>query len=256
MDIQSTANTVFDDFGHDDFGGHVCKDGRSRTWMLLLYLDDPIHQAVLDGRLSDLDWNFAGRLHDMDEGVKHHHHVVVLFKDARKAADVAADLGIDSRWLRPWDSKKKAFRYLCHRDNLKKFQYSPDGIYGTLSDQAISACLKGTDTGEAQSLLDIVQLLGSIDGYVTYSFFLSLVAEKGLFAVFRRLGVLGVRLLDEHNEIYRTARQAELFQSRCDRLSEQFSASLDASAKLPFDKRCEQLEIKGFPPAPFAVSED
>lgn len=247
MDNQSI---VFDDFGHDDFGGQACKDGRSRTWMLLLYPDDPTHQAVLDGTLYDLDLNFAGRLHDMDDGVKPHHHVVVLYKDGRKAPDVAADLGIDVRWVRPWDSKKKAFRYLCHRDNLKKFQYSADGIYGTVSDQAITACSKGSDSGEAQSVQDIIQLLGSLDGYVTYSRFLSLVAEKGLFPVFRRLGILGVRLLDEHNEIYRSAYQADLLQSRCERLSEQFSASMDASAKLPFDERCDTLERNGFSPVP------
>lgn len=243
MDNQSI---VFDDFGHDDFGGQACKDGRSRTWMLLLYPDDPTHQAVLDGTLFELDWNFAGRLHDMDEGVKPHHHVVVLFRDGRKAADVAADLGIDARWVRPWDSKKKAFRYLCHRDNLKKYQYSLDGIYGTLSDQAVAACSKGSDTGEAQSVQEIIQLLGCIDGHVTYSCFLSLVAEKGLFPVFRRLGILGVRLLDEHNDAYRAVYQAELLQARFERQSEQFSASMGASAKLPFVDRCEQLELKGF----------
>lgn len=238
------------DLGHDDVGGQECKDGRSRTWMILLYPDDPCHESVLNGRLSDLDWNFAGRVHDSDEGVKTHHHVVVLFKDGRKAADIANDLGIDSRWLRAWDRKKKALRYLCHKDNPEKFQYSTDGIYGTIAEQAVSACSKGNELSEAQSIQDLCQLLASIDGYVTYSAFLSLVAEKGLFSVFRRLGIIGVRLLDEHNNLYRSVFEAELHQIRSEKLAEKFRSSMEASASMPFAERCDALERKGLPPAP------
>ena len=186
------------DFGHDDVDGQECKDGRSRTWMLLLYDDDSTHKAVLDGRLNDLDWNFAGRVHDMD-GVKTHHHIVVLFKDGRKNADIAADLGIDKRWLRAWDRQKKAFRYLCHRDNPEKYQYSTDGIYGTLAEKAVAACSKVDALSENQSVSEVLNLLDSIDGFVSYRLFLALVVEKGCYSTFRRMGTLAVRLIDEHN---------------------------------------------------------
>lgn len=186
------------DLGHDDVDGQECKDGRSRTWMLLLYEDDLTHKAVLDGRLNDLDWNFAGRVHDMD-GVKTHHHIVVLFKDGRKNADIAADLGIDKRWLRAWDRQKKAFRYLCHRDNPEKYQYSTDGIYGTLAEKAVAACSKGDALSENQSVLEILNLLDNIDGFVSYRLFLALAVEKGCYSTFRRMGTLSVRLIDEHN---------------------------------------------------------
>lgn len=72
------------DLGHDDIDGQECKDGRSRTWMLLLYDDDPVHKVVIDETLPELDWNYAGIVHDQDEGVKPHNHIVVLFKDGRK----------------------------------------------------------------------------------------------------------------------------------------------------------------------------
>lgn len=189
------------DLGHDDVDGQECKDGRSRTWMLLLYEDDPTHKAVLDGKLNDLDWNFAGRVHDMD-GVKTHHHIVVLFKDGRKNADIAADLGIEKRWLRAWDRQKKAFRYLCHRDNPEKYQYSTDGIYGTLAEKAVAACSKGDALSENQSVSEVLNLLDSIEGFVTYRFFLALVVEKGCYPTFRRMGNLAVRLIDEHNRAY------------------------------------------------------
>lgn len=195
-------DTVLVDLGHDDMESQECKDGRSRTWMILLYEDDPTHKAVLDGKLADLDWDYAGRKHDQDEGVKPHHHIVVLFKNGRKAADVAADLGIEARWLRAWDRKKKALRYLCHKDNPNKFQYSPDGIYGSIAETAVAQCSKGDQLSETQSVQEIVAFLDSIEGFVSYSFFLSIMAEKGLFSVFRRMGVLGTKLIEEHNGKY------------------------------------------------------
>lgn len=190
------------DPGHDEESeDQSCKDGRSRTWMFLLYPDNEEHKAVLDGKkFAELDWNYAGRVHDQ-EG-KEHHHVVVIFKDGRKAADVAADVGLTPRWVRAWDRQKRAFRYLCHRDNPEKYQYSTDGIYGTMAEKAVSVCSKNNELSEAQAIQEIIALLNGIDGYVTYSFFLNHVAEKGYFALFRRLGVLGARLIDEHNYLY------------------------------------------------------
>lgn len=233
------------DLGHDDVDGQECKDGRSRTWMLLLYEDDPTHKAVLDGKLSELDWNFAGRIHDKDDGVKVHHHVVVLFKDGRKNTDIANDLCIDKRWLRAWDRKKKALRYLCHRDNPEKYQYSPDGIYGTIAEQAVSACSKGNELSEAQAIKEIADLLDSIDGFVTYSFFLRYVADKGLYPVFRRLGIIATRLLDEHNAIERRKLDREM---SSDTQRENFIKFMKSIEDLPFEERCEILQKKGYPP--------
>lgn len=195
------------DLGHDDVDGQECKDGRSRTWMLLLYPDNPEHNAVLEGKLAELDWNYAGRAHDQ-EG-KLHHHVVVLFKDGRKNADVASDLGIDKRWLRAWDRKKKALRYLCHRDNPEKYQYTTDGIYGTIAEHAVSACSKSDAMSEGLAFAEISKALDECEGYISYKQFYLLMAERGLFSVFRRLGVMGIKLIDEHNQEYEKQLEAE-----------------------------------------------
>lgn len=228
------------DLGHDDVDGQECKDGRSRTWMILLYPDNPEHKAVLDGKLAELDWNYAGRVHDKDDGVKEHHHVVVLFKDGRKNTDIAKDLGIDKRWLRAWDRQKKAFRYLCHKDNPEKYQYSTDGIYGTMAEKAVGACSKGNELSETQSVQEITELIDSIEGFVSYSSFMKLVAEKGCYAVFRRMGVLGARLIDEHNAIQRSKLDKEL---KKDYEREKLSAFLtEVSPNISFEKRTEVLE--------------
>lgn len=233
------------DLGHDEIDGQECKDGRSRTWMVLLYEDDPMHKKVLDETLAELDWNYAGRIHNQDEGVKPHHHVVVLFKDGRKKADVAKDLGIDMRWLRAWDKQKKALRYLCHKDNPEKFQYHPDGIYGTIAEKAIAQCSKGNELSETQSVLEIFSLLDGIDGMVSTMTFMRLCAEHGLYASARRMGNNLGRMLDEHNARERIKLDREI---RGDFERENFRSFLRNIDDLPFDERCAILEKKGFPP--------
>lgn len=233
------------DLGHDEIDGQECKDGRSRTWMILLYEDDPTHKKVLDETLAELDWNYAGRIHDQDDGVKPHHHVVVLFKDGRKKADVAKDLGIDMRWLRAWDKQKKALRYLCHKDNPEKFQYHPDGIYGTVAEKAIAQCSKGNELSETQSVMEIFSLLDGIDGTVSTMMFMRLCAEAGLYASARRMGNNLGRMLDEHNARERAKIDREI---RGDNDREVFREFLRRIDDLPFEERCDILEKKGFPP--------
>lgn len=234
MENEVSSTPVSVDLGHDDVGGQECKDGRSRTWMILLYEDNEQMASVLNSRLKELDWNYAGRIHDQ-EG-KPHHHVVVLFKDGRKAADIANDLQLDSRWLRAWDRKKKALRYLCHKDNPEKFQYDTDGIYGTIAEQAVAACSKGDAQSESQTVVEIMNVIDSFDGHLSYSVALRLMAEKGCFSVFRRMGVLGVRLIDEHNYVV-SSRNVEKLEREM--ASVRFA---DTMARVDFVSRCDHLQ--------------
>lgn len=240
MENDTSKTASVPDLGHDDVGGQECKDGRSRTWMILLYEDNDNMKRVLQETLKELDWNYAGRIHDQ-EG-KPHHHVVVLFKDGRKAKDVAADIGLETRWLRAWDKKKRALRYLCHRDNPEKFQYDTDGIYGTIAEQAIAACAKSDGLSEAQSVVEIINILDSIEGHIDYSVALKLMAEKGCFSVFRRMGVLGVRLLDEHNyKVSLDSTRRNDTQADIERFGEHVRQGT------PWVKRCQRLDYS-FPP--------
>ena len=136
-------------------------------------------------------------------------------------------------------------RYLCHRDNPEKYQYSTDGIYGTIAEQAVGACSKGNELSEVQSVQEITKQLREIEGFVTYDFFLNLMAQNGLYATFRRMGNIATRLLDEHNERHRVALAREISN---DTHREQFRRFLSSIDDLPFDERCEILERKGFPP--------
>jgi len=230
------------DPGHDDCEGQECKDGRSRTWMILLY-EDSTDMDAFKQKLADLDWNYAGRVHDQ-EG-KLHHHIVVLFKDGRKNADIANDLGIEKRWLRAWDRQKKALRYLCHKDNPDKYQYSTDGIYGTIAEKAVAACSKGDQQSEKQSVDELLQLLDEADSYISYKMLLRILNEKGLYSVFRRMGGIGVRLLDEHNARFLPDIKyvSEMATDR-----KRFNNFLERPDDVNFADRCSKLDKAGLPP--------
>jgi len=230
------------DFGHDDMEGQECKDGRSRTWMILLY-EDSTDMEAFKSKLAELDWNYAGRAHDQ-EG-KLHHHIVVLFKDGRRNADIANDLGIDKRWLRAWDRQKKALRYLCHKDNPDKYQYSTDGIYGTIAEKAVAACSKGNELSEQQSVDDLIAFVESIEGYISYEFLLKEVNKLGLFPVFRRMGIIAVRLVDSHNDRIRRMEHEGWMDGVQQRV---FQNRQETPYQPSFDERCARLDKLGMPP--------
>lgn len=196
------------DLGHEEVED---KPGRSRTWLLLLYPDTDesgSHKAALE-RLDELDWNYCGRVHDKDVGVKEHHHVVVCFKDGRQKEDVAADLGIDTRWIRRAHSQKKAMRYLCHKDNKDKYQYTPNEIYGTLADKAIAQCSKGDAVSEVEGTSKVIEIIDTFPGVITYSVLLSMILAENCYPHYRRLGHTVFKLVDQHNQMIMEARGAE-----------------------------------------------
>ena len=196
------VKAVSKDLGHEALED---KPGRSRTWMILLYPETEetgAHKRVLEETLDELDWNYCGRVHDKDDGVKEHHHVVVYFQNGRLKEDVARDLGIETRWLRRAHSQKRAMRYLCHKDNPEKYQYTPGEIYGTMADKAIAQCSKGDSKTEEDGVSKILELIDSWVGYIPYRVFLQVVLAEGVYSHYRRLGNSIFKLIEEHNADY------------------------------------------------------
>lgn len=174
--------------------------GNSRTWMLLLYPDNAEHKKVMDETLPESEWDYVGIAHT-EEG-KLHHHIVVILKDTWKLENVANKLELDKRWLRCWNSKKKAMRYLCHRDNKEKYQYSTEGLYGPLTDKAIAECNRGDAMDETLGVLKVMQIIEEWHGYMRVTDLLSCCCAEGVYSHYRRLGNSIFKLLEEHNSAY------------------------------------------------------
>lgn len=232
------------DLGHGDSED---VGGRSRNWFLLLYPDNEDMNKILESRLDDLDWNYCGRVHDKDEGVKEHHHVLVCFVNGRLKADVASDLGIDERWLRRVHSQKKAMRYLCHRDNPEKYQYSPDGIYGTLADKAIAQCQKGDKVSEVDGTMKVAEIINGWPGIVSVTKVLPVICAEGVYSHYRRLGNSIFKMIEEHNKpFYDFAEKQRQANRDSEDIKEKFQKLESILHSMSFDEYLEWRKQKGF----------
>lgn len=229
------------DYGHDGLGEEDESPHRKRCWMALCYPDNEEMNNWWLNTLPGIDFGYVGRIHDQ-EG-KAHHHVVFVFPEAKTQTAVSLNVSYPVRWLRPWDSKRKAMRYLCHCDNPEKFQYDVNGLYGSLVDEATKYCSKGSAESETKSAIDVFDLLDSIDGYLRFSDFARICAEKGLWSTFRRMGVMGSRLIDDHNTAFTERRRQEQVQSSFDRFNDYLKSGFSKS--LTFEQWIEFYERNG-----------
>ena len=176
---------------------------RSRSWNFVLYLDDPSHAAALD--FIRANYNYVMVCHDKDVDAdgnlkKAHYHVIVKFSQARWNTSVADELGITPNYMQVTGSWDNSARYLLHDGCSDKYQYDPNELQGPLAPSVIRL-LQNDD--ENVRVLSILDLLNSLCCYVTLQQFIRLVCEKGLYADWRRMGYNAIRLLDEHNHLFR-----------------------------------------------------
>lgn len=237
---------ILKDYGHDGFVDDKKYPDRKRIWMALCYLDNEEMADWFSNVLPALECGYAGRIHDQ-EG-KAHHHIVLIFNEAKTQSAVAKNASYPERWLRPWDSKRKAFRYLCHCDNPEKYQYSPDGIYGTLLDDALRCCSKSSQESETKTVSDILDLIDSIQGYVSFTDFCRICTDRGFWSTFRRMGAMGSRLVDEHNSAVADRRRQCQVLADFDRFQEYVASG--KSKEVPFDKYVDMIENNNFPTYP------
>lgn len=73
--------------------------------------------------------------HDKDENTDKHLHFVLNCSGCRSIKSICDALGCDYTVVQKALRPKSAIRYLIHKDNPDKFQYSPDNIFTNNSDR-------------------------------------------------------------------------------------------------------------------------
>ena len=113
----------------------VPKDGRSRTWNLIVYPEsapsnwreilDDMHFQWIESPLHDSDINATG------EPKKPHFHVTFVF-EGKKSQEQIEDIVSELHCPRPQIclDVRGSVRYMAHMDNPEKFQYAPSGVVG------------------------------------------------------------------------------------------------------------------------------
>ena len=176
---------------------------RSRLWNILLYPDDPTHVSALE--VIKKSFNYVGILHDKDmkeksDGLKKaHYHIIIKLSQARWVTGLSSELGIDTRWFEKTGSWDRSARYLLHHGRDNKYQYSPDELFGPLVPSVVKLL---NDDDENVKVIKIIDLIDSINGEISFNFLVRLACKNGLYPELRRMGALGIRIVNEHNVLY------------------------------------------------------
>ena len=189
----------------------MANNSRTRSFNLLLYPDNTEHEKVLK-MLTESVYSFVGICHDKDiytedsenhcagELKKEHYHIIIKFENARTKSAVAKELEIDERFIDETKSFNSFSKYLLHRGEPDKYQYDTDELFGTLKNRVIKMLDVRTEDELALSVFD---LLDSERRVISLTEFGRICASNGIYSCFRRAGSQMIRMIDEHNEIYR-----------------------------------------------------
>ena len=187
---------------------------KDRKFVAVLYPEDPSHAAAMDKLMSG-GYDFAAILHDKDvyetDGTDHkkgdpkkpHWHVVIRFSpNALWNTAVAKDLGIEPNYLEKCRNLNKALTYLVHRDQLDKFQYDVEEVFGSESMKTILKKLL-TEEDEGARVLSIIKMVEDSPSIISRTEFLKRACREGYYGELRRMGEWAGVIIQEHNdEIY------------------------------------------------------
>lgn len=210
---------------------------RTRVATLLLYPDDNSHFEALK-LLVKYGFTFACILHDSDlldkkesvggdnnssddsddvdddddfetddnqsiDGIhkKPHIHVVIYYLEARTNTAVAKSFGISSNYVKMFHNLEGRLAYLTHRDNVEKYQYSPNKVVGTLSNRLPAIY---TEYGREQSemFLDIIAKIEQCDRFkiITTLSICKELTSKGYYSLVKSYSWNRIqKMIDEHN---------------------------------------------------------
>lgn len=191
----------------------MARSVRSRNFVALLYpMEDKSHEmAMRILEASDLVW--CAIVHDRDyeedkTPKKAHTHVVIRFSSAQSLNGVSSRLGIAPNYLQTSSDVVSAFQYLCHCNDLDKFQYPDTEIFGSCADSARTYVLTARNTrfvpklSESEAFGHVLDFLNSCEGFVSYQSACTWAVQNGLFGYFRQSYSIVRDLISEHNREY------------------------------------------------------
>lgn len=172
---------------------------RARKYRLLLYPDCPQHMSALDLIRND-GVKYALILHDKDmldgELKKPHYHVDIWYDNARYLSPILQWLGIESNYIQVSNNATHDLRYLIHKDDPDKYQYSIDDVETNMRDEVDKAVV---DASEEDRVLALLDLLDGIDSAVSTASYIRLICNAGMYDIYRRCQYTYMQVLREHN---------------------------------------------------------
>lgn len=178
---------------------------RDRKFEFVLYPDDETHVKALE--IIKQSFQYVYVLHDRDLNAdgdlkKPHWHVLIKgFNSPVWSSSICEQLGIVENCVEKVRNFQSALRYLIHKDDTDKAQYSVDDIHGNLKAELEKAVGEGMTEEKAIGI--IFDFLENSDEHISYRDMFKFVLDNGLYGYYRQsYGVLK-DLLYQHNEFVR-----------------------------------------------------
>lgn len=115
---------------------------------------------------------------------KTHIHAVLYFLEARTNTAVAKSLGISSNMVKMFHNLNGRLAYLTHRDNMDKYQYSPNRVFGNMATR-IPSISSEYGRRSVDLLFDVLNIIKNWDKFAVISstsLYMTLI-EKGYDSV-------------------------------------------------------------------------
>lgn len=176
------------------------KKYRSRKHFLLLYPDDVSHVEAL--KIIKNNYDYAMILHNKDlkngELKKEHYHIVLEFPSAKWNTAIAKELSITENYIQQCRSLENSLNYLIHYNEPEKFQYPIDEVTGNLK-KKLEKAIKNDGKDESDKVTELIHYIEDYKGYLTLTNFSKYSASVGYWDVFRRSGVIFIKIIEEKN---------------------------------------------------------
>lgn len=167
---------------------------------MLLYPDDKNHAKAL--KFIKNNYDHAMILHNKDlkqgELKKEHYHIVLEFPSAKWNTALAKELNIAINYIQQCRNLENSLNYLIHYNEPEKFQYSLDDVSGNLK-KKLEKAIKNDGKDESDKVTELIQYIEEYKGYLTLTNFSKYCSSVGYWDVFRRSGVIFIKILEENN---------------------------------------------------------
>lgn len=102
---------------------------RYRNYIILLYQDTTSYKfdEVLRIVKSQKKWAYIKHFPESDEK-KEHYHCILSFDNQKTPSALAKQLGVPEMFVKPIKNMRSMCRYLIHKDDEEKYQYSLDQV--------------------------------------------------------------------------------------------------------------------------------
>lgn len=131
---------------------------KSRCFSLVIYpSEDKTHQKALDYIVNNYQYAYINHNKDIEKDTgeikKEHTHIIIYFDNARYKNSIAKELEITDNYIQKCDFIAYT-KYLIHKNNKDKYQYSIGEIKTNMEEKIINAI---EYTSKTEQILNIIK---------------------------------------------------------------------------------------------------